>query len=353
MPMRRLLLSFFVLTAIGVGAHTSPPDSLSWLKKTIRGCSKIDTSYVEPQHYNFAAMIQLTHTYDIYQLKSSDGQSITLAPSPTMKVGPYFGWRWVFAGYTFDLHNLGSSNTAKQEWDLSIYAAQLGVDLFYRRTGNDYKIRDINLGNDKSSEKLEGMPFDGLNVGITGFNIYYIFNHQRFSYPAAFAQSTCQKISCDSWLAGIGYIHNSLEFDHEKLQRMVERYSEITEAKIDSGLMFNSVKYYDYSLTGGYAYNWVFAPNWLFCASASLGLGYKRLIGDAERQRGFRFSNINLDGIARLGLVYNNTKWYAGASAVFHGYTYRKPRFSANNAFGNLNIYVGFNFGERSQYKEK
>ena len=99
----------------------------------------------------------------------------------------------------------------------------------------------------------------------------------------------------------------------------------------------------------------MFARNWLFCASASLGLGYKRVRGDAdaERQKWFRFSNINFDGIARLGLVYNNKKWYGGASAVFHGYTYRKPRFSANNAFGNLNIYVGFNFGERSAYKDK
>lgn len=358
MCMRRLLLSFIVLVTFGVGAYSSPPDSLSWLRRTVRGFSKIDTSYVEPQHYNFAAMVQLTHTYDIYQLKSSNGQSITLAPSPTMKVGPYFGWRWIFAGYTIDLHNLGGSSTSKQEWDLSIYAAQIGVDLFYRRTGNDYKIRDINLGKEVPSEftdPLEGLEFDGLSVGITGFNIYYIFNHQRFSYPAAFAQSTCQKISCGSWLAGIGYTRNSLEFDHEKLQRMVERYSMIPSAEIDSGLMFNSVKYLDYSLTGGYAYNWVFARNWLFCASASLGLGYKRVRGDAdaERQKWFRFSNINFDGIARLGLVYNNKKWYGGASAVFHGYTYRKPRFSANNAFGNLNIYVGFNFGERSAYKDK
>jgi len=359
--MRRLLLTLCILVSLGLRAqeNTTPADSVGdsqgWLEKLVKGFSKVDENYVEPQHYNFSAMVQLTHTYDIYQLKSSTGQRLTLAPSPTMKVGPYFGWRWVFAGYTIDLKNLGTRITSKQEWDLSLYSATIGLDLFYRRTGNDYKIRDVRIGDDKNLKaRLEGVSFDGLSVGITGFNLYYIFNHRRFSYPAAFSQSTCQKISCGSWLAGIGYTHNSLEFDHEKLERLVEQYSSSTTTEqLDSGLMFNSVKYDDFSVTGGYAYNWVFAKNWLACASASLGLAYKRSVGDAEQKRGFRFNNFNLDGIGRFALVYNNMRWYAGASVVFHGYTYRKSRFSANNAFGSLNLYVGYNFGLRSEYKKK
>ena len=81
---------------------------------------QVDTSYVEPSHYDFSTMLSMTYTYDIYQLKSSSGQSITLAPEPTVKVGPYFGWRWIFLGYTFDLKNLGFDNTGKKEVDFSI-----------------------------------------------------------------------------------------------------------------------------------------------------------------------------------------------------------------------------------------
>ena len=29
------------------------------------------------------------------------------------------------------------------EFDLSLYSSKLGVDIFYRRTGNDYKIHKI------------------------------------------------------------------------------------------------------------------------------------------------------------------------------------------------------------------
>lgn len=347
-----ILLLLNLTTAVMAVTIGTEGDSISWLRRTIRGFSKVDTAYVEPEHYNFSAMVQMTQTYEIYRLKSSDGQSLTFAPSVTAKVGPYFGWRWVFAGYTFDL-NMGTGKSSKQEWDLSIYSAQIGVDLFYRRTGNDYKIRDVKLREGRLTETLEGLSFDGLSVGITGFNIYYIFNHQRFSYPAAFAQSGRQKRSCGSWMAGIGYIRNSLDFDHQKLQNLMSLYGGTKAEPLDSGLMFNSVRYYDISATGGYAYNWVFARNWLFCASAALGLGYKRSVGDAEQKRGFRFNNFNFDGIGRFALVYNNTRFYAGAGLVVHGYTYRKSRFSAHNAFGSLNIYVGYNFGLRSKYKKQ
>lgn len=330
---------------------------LSSFRKTIRGFSKIDTNYIEPQHYNYTVMLQSTSTYDIYRLRSDGGQSLTFAPDVVMKLGPYVGWRWFFLGYTFDLKNFGFGNKGqKREIEFSVYSSQIGVDLFYRRTGSDYKIRDANVGFGADPRQIEDVPFDGISVGVTGVNLYYIFNHRRFSYPAAFSQSTCQKLSCGSWIAGVGYTRNSISFDHEKLQDVFDVNYGKDVVKVDSGMMFNSVKYYDINVSGGYAYNWVFAKDWLFCASASMALAYKRSKGNTSNDsndRGFSFNNINVDGIGRFGLVYNNTKWYAGASAIVHSYNYRRSRFAANNIFGSLNIYIGCNFGLKDRYKKK
>lgn len=331
---------------------------LSKIRKTIRGFSSIDTNYIEPQHYNYTVMLQSTATYEVYTLKSNNGQQLTFAPDVIMKLGPFFGWRWFFLGYTFDLRNISfGGSKQKQELDFSIYSSQIGIDLFYRRTGRDYKIRDAQMGAGVDVSRLDGIPFGGLSVGITGFDIYYIFNHHRFSYPAAFSQSTCQKISCGSWIAGFGYMKNSLELDHNNLQSIVEK--NITPAntvKIDSGLMFNSVKYYDVNLSCGYAYNWVFAKNCLFCASGALSVAYKHSHGDTQEDDGgsdFDFDNVNLDGIGRFGIVYNNTRWYVGCSAIVRSYNYHKSRFSANNTFGSLNIYAGYNFGKKKKYRNK
>ena len=353
-----VLISHFLILSFS----QSPSDSagvqkkeMSWLRRTIRGFSYIDENYVEPQHYNWSVMIQGIYNYDFYRLSSTgdNRQTVTFAPSPTFKFGPYFGWRWLFAGYTFDINHVDVSNL-KQEFVFSIYAAQLGADIYYRRTGSDYKIRNVSLGKGMEKERFENLSFDGLSVGITGFNIYYIFNHHRFSYPAAFAQSTMQKISCGSWMAGFGYMRNSLELDYEKLQNTLQEATN-KKVELDSGLMFNSVKYYNVNASVGYAYNWVFARNCLFCSSLSLALAYKKSRGETadEDKTGFDINNFNVDGIGRFALVYNNNRWYAGASAIVRAYHYRKSRFAANNIFGNLNLYVGYNFGAREAYKKK
>ena len=335
-------------------AASSPRRQMSWLRRTIRGFSKIDTNYVEPQHYNWSVMAQGAYNYDYYRLTTKD-QSLTFSPAPTVKFGPYFGWRWIFLGYTIDLTAVDVTNKSrKQEIDFSIYSAQIGADLFYRRTGSDYKIRNMKIGGNKDFRDLEGRGFDGLSVGITGFNLYYIFNHHRFSYPAAFAQSTMQKISCGSFMAGFGYTTNSIEFDYAKMQSLIDEYAS-PQVKLDSGLMFNNVRYTDVNLSVGYAYNWVFARHCLFCASLSSALAYKKTRGEtsSEKERGINLNNFNVDAIGRFGLVFNNNRWYAGASAVVRAYNYRKAQFSANNVFGSLKIYMGYNFGARSRYKKK
>lgn len=337
-------------------AAVDKPHQLGIVRRTIRGFDRLEDDYIEPQHYEFTAMMQITRTYESFSI-GSNGQTLTLAPDGQTKVGPYFGWRWFFFGYTFDIKNLGfNSNGLRKEFDLCIYSSQIGVDLFYRRTGSDYKIRNAKLGFGIDGDILEGLPFAGVNVGITGVNAYYIFNHGRFSYPAAFSQSTCQKVSCGSWMAGAGYTKNTIEFDYAKLQESLSSRMGY-EVKIDSGMMFESIKYHDIMLSGGYAYNWVFAKNFLFCASFQLGLAYKTSYGDVadDQNRGFSFDfkNVNLDGIGRFGLVYNNTRWFAGMSAIFRTNRYRTSRFRANNIFGSLTAYVGYNFVLKKKYRKQ
>ena len=344
-----------------------------------REFSNINEQYIEPQHYNYTVMLQNTNTYEVYTLYGEDGQRISFAPDPSWRLGPYLGWRWVFLGYTVDLKhiNMKSDHSSKKEFNLSLYSSLLGVDLFWRQTGNDYHIQRMSLGDDVNTDALRKVSFDGFKGSIKGLNLYYIFNHRKFSYPAAYSQSTKQKLSAGSWMVGLGYTQHQLEVDWDKLSNIVDerlnqksrnqqnqksrtqlhQEGEIqTEAKIDSSLMFSKVRYSDYSATVGYGYNWVFAKNWLFNASLSVGLAYNHSRSDDPEQdkfnlKNFNFKNFNIDGVGRFGVVWNNDKWYAGISSVIHSYNYHKDHFSTNNSFGSLNIYVGVNFGKKREYK--
>ena len=321
------------------------------IKKFLSSFTRIDSSYIEPQQFNFAFMLQNTNTYELYRLKSEKNQSVTLAPNPSVKVGPFFGWRWIFLGYTFDISHL-NDNSGKQEFNLSLYSAQIGIDLFYKKTGNDYKIKNIDLGNKISSKNINNLEFNVFEASIKGFNLYYIFNHHKFSYPAAFSQSPIQRKSAGSMLIGIGVTNHSIGVDWDNMENLLKEKLNITnQAVLDSSIRFERIKYTDISLSCGYAYNWAFAHNWLLAGSLSLAIGYKHSKGNTNNTSGtntsFSLQNFNLDGIGRFGLVWNNKRWYAGSSAILHGYNYHKKQFSTNNIFGTLNIYAGVNFGRR------
>lgn len=330
----------------------------SWLRRVIRGFSKVDTNYIEPQKYNFTAMLQNTTSFEGYTLRNVNGESVRFAPRPSYKLGPYIGWRWVFLGYTIDLRHM--SGNARQGFDFSLYAPQVGIDMFYRKSGDNYRIDRVNFHNGFNNRAMRHVDFDGFESNEGGFNAYYIFNHNKFSYPAAYSQSTVQRRSAGSALAGFGYTRHSLSVDWESFFKLMdERMGDGTAAAVtDTTLRSADVKYRDISLSGGYAYNWVFAKNWLLDVSLQLALGYKQSSSDINNERvtkfrEFDFHNFNIDGVARTGLVWNNMRWYFGASAIFHTYNYRRKQFTSNTTFGNVNIYLGYNFGLKSQYKNK
>lgn len=328
-------------------------------KHGLHKLNEVDTTYIEPQKYIYAFMVQNTNTYEIYHIKSNLGYSVTFAPNISLRVGPYFGYRWVFIGYTVDVTHLHDEVNDRTDLNLSLYSNKLGLDLFYRKTGDGYFIRRAFFGDDFDSKPIKNVQFGGIRTSNKGFNAYYIFNHRKFSYPAAFSQSTVQRRSAGSPLIGLGYSTQSVSVDWKALDRLIEEKTghAIIAEKYDSTLNNSTFHYDDYFITAGYAYNWVFARNWLLDASLSACFSYKRTRSDVQRNRfslhDFTVKDLNVDASFRFAIVYNNMRWYSGMSIVTHGFRYRRDNFSATNMFGTLNVYVGFNFGNKNKKKKK
>ena len=324
--------------------------------KFLKSLNEIDTTYVTPNYYNFTAMVQQTCLINAYSIRGrsagSDKQQINFYSKPRLTLGPYIGWHWIFLGYNFDIARTYTSNKSTQ-FNLSVYSSAFGADLIYQKNNGDYTIGSVK-GFGKQNDKIyKDVKFDGLKTSIKSLNVYYIFNHKRFSYPAAFSQSTVQRRSCGSPMIGIGYTKHTLSIDWQKLNTTISNIlgSDVTDKYLDKNVISGKIKYTDVSISGGYGYNWVFARNWLFASSLSLALGYKHTTSDVKHEnfslRDFSIRNINIDGVGRFGIVWNNTKWYFGASTILHSYNYRKKQFSTNNFFGSLNIYIGFNFDRK------
>jgi len=322
----------------------------------IRAFDEYDTCYIEPNRYKWTAMMQGTTTYENLIIRDEGSQSkLSFSSKPGMAVGPYIGWGPIFLGYTVDVTTLGKEKRNKTELELSLYSNMLGADLFYRRTGSDFSLkRGSSIGNEIDMTPYYNKEIKGIRLSTTGVNAYYIVNHKHFSLPAAFSQSTVQRISSGSWKFGLSITKHSLKFDLNEVAKV------IPELKENNPFKSADMKYMDYSISAGYAYNWVFAHNWLLSIDMAPSIAYKRthrsLWYDEDAKTQFPIAtefiqrefvsrgNINFDLTGRFGIVWNNAHHYAGMSIVAHNFNYHYKDLSMHNTFFTLNLYAGLNF---------
>ncbi|MCG4683478.1 DUF4421 domain-containing protein [Bacteroides finegoldii] len=331
-----------------------PPPKPSAFKRAIKkfmNFSDFDTLYISPNRYNYALMATHFSNFEYYSVTSEfpQPQKLSFSPNPHNKIGLYFGWRWIFLGWSVDIDDIYRKTNRKNkgtEFDLSLYSSKLGVDIFYRRTGNNYKIHKIRGFYDEIPSDYSE-DFSGLKVDIKGLNLYYIFNNRKFSYPAAFSQSTNQRRNAGTFIAGFSISKHNLDFDYQQLPAYIQE-------RMNPGMKVNKIKYTNANISFGYAYNWVFARNCLACLSLTPAIAYKASDVDAETQEGKAwYSKFNLDFLLRAGVVYNNGKYFVGTSFVGKNYNYHRNNFSLDNGFGTLQVYVGFNFHLRKEYRKK
>lgn len=321
------------------------------VKRGVKRLQEVDTLYIQPNLYNYAAMVQNTNYWQKYRFTAEDNrgnhQQIEISPRSSFKIGPYFGWRWLFLGYTFDVGNIGKA-TQNTEFSLSLYSAKIGGDLVIIRNKSDFEIGNTKGFRGVNRNQLKGTPFNGLKAYSTMVNIYYIFNHRKFSYPAAYAQSTIQRISAGSFILGLRYDHHKIHFDYRQLPQSLLFTPGGNELLMDE-MKMDKIHYYNASLSFGYSYNWVIARNLLLNLSLTPAIGYKKTKGEPWEKDVLidDIKSFNIDFTSRAGLVWNNSKYYIGTSFINYIYGYNRGYFNLRNSISYLNFYVGFNFHQR------
>lgn len=321
------------------------------VRHAVRSLDRYDHDYIEPNHYEWTVMAQNTNFLQIVGIsaKGSDGnrRTIDFAPRPSYKIGPYIGWRWIFLGFTIDMSRPHRA-AKKTELNFSLYSSMIGGDFIFVRNSGDFTIRNVHGFDGVERTQFKGDPFSGLSTYTFSANAYYVFNHRRFSYPAAYNQSTIQKRSAGSFILGFRFDRQRINFDYEKLPEAL-RPEDIGDTRLD----FKRLAYRSYTLNAGYAYNWVPARNLLLAISLTPAIGYKHISG--ERVTGIKVFNsirtLSFDFIGRAGIVWNNGTYFGGASLVSQLYDYRRNNFSVVNSVNYLNFYAGMYFGMKKKYR--
>lgn len=348
----------------GVISSRTNPEGIpkkSWFKRTVENLAdvftpQLDTTYIEENPYNFQVMLQGNMTDDDFTVSSSDAFSMHLAPQKHYSITPFAGWRWLFFGYTFNI-NLLEIEKDKVNINTTIYTPAVFADVVIRNLGADYRLRSLNIDG-KDMHAADGMEVEGLDIDVLSANVQYALNNKRYSLQAAFNQNNKQLRSAGSLVFGLGYNCTKVSLNWDEFQKSLDKVTNNNpEYKLHSDReLYNNVTYKSIPFSVGYGYNWVFAKNWLAAGLVSGSLSYMWQKGEAKEDptlgdvfHDFDVSNFTIGGNARVGLIWTNTKWFAGGSYVFHTYHFHDRGIQMNNFFQKAYLYVGFNFWPRKR----
>ena len=135
--------------------------------------------------------------------------NLDVKPPVSSSIGLWAGYRGWGAGYSLSL-----SGNSGYNFDLNMVSTSYGINLSIKRFSFDkprnsfsYSEADgsvVNSGafDDEMMDKLLNSP---MKIGTVMFDAYWIFNKKRFSLLAAYDQSTIQRRSAGSLIAGLMY----------------------------------------------------------------------------------------------------------------------------------------------------
>lgn len=281
-----------------------------------------DTLYISRPEKRFLLRVRGNLSGNSIRYKNvQDGNDshahISTALRGTVSLG--FSYMGISAAYSINPTKISGSN---KDYELNVSASsnRYILDFSYQRSNTlsgdiTTKESSYHIGKELLTMKM---------INITGC---YIFNHRRFSYPAAFSQSYFQRRSAGSWLAGISFMGGS-----------VKTSEDAPEGSHDLHLKVRNI-----ALGGGYGYNLVYRK-WLFHLSAMptiIVYNYNNITMDGVRAKEYlHFPDLLIN--CRAAIVYNiSPRFFIGSNLVvnsstlgnFKHYTYQ-TKWRARATFG-------------------
>jgi len=203
------------------------------------------------------------------------------------------------------------------ELNVNYYGSRFSLDASYQRSSS--------LSGDVERNGPQRLEEGDVNMKVFNIAGYYVFNHRRFSFPAAFTQSYVHRRSAGSWLAGISYQGGTIKTTED----FRERHPEANDMRLSVGHL---------GIGGGYGYNLVLRKKWLLHLSLlPTFVVYNRnkitVNGESRHASGIRFNMLFNE---RAAIIYNySPRYFAGLNAVMNN-----SLFTDKNVIINQNKWV-------------
>lgn len=294
-----------------------------------------DTAYVEGTGYKFNIKLKTTTWTDNYVFALPENYEMRMRSDFCTSAGLWITYLAVSLGYDANVSKwFGGSSLVRKKFNFRFNSAILTADLYW--ITNDVGTTISKFG-DRSDLKDYNMRFTGINNSMFGVDAYHYINSKKYSSAAAFNYGKNQKRSQGSFFVGFSYYYQDFNFDFSHLP--AEIVNSLPDSWSENGYRY-VMKTHNYSIRGGYGYNWVFAKHWLLGVHESPILGLKH----GRMNSGSAKYSYSLYNRAMLSVVWSNRRWFAGiVGSVENGLVHDKSHSLLNGVY-NIEASLGWRF---------
>ncbi|WP_173971166.1 DUF4421 family protein [Flavobacterium bizetiae] len=279
---------------------------------------QIDTTYIKPFENKLSLRTYLSTKFILME-KEVDGKVKNFTPNTPMSLG--FGVSInntiINLSYGYGLNFMKDDDkgrTKALDFQIHNYGRKFIIDLFIQKYHGFYT-------SDDSDKNIKLYP--DLNIQQYGAFGQYVFNNKKFSYKAAFNQNERQLKSAGSFLLGGGVYFTKIGSDS----------SFVHKSK-------NSLRNFQFGVSGGYAYTWAINQRWFTSGSATMGvnLGTERINDFGKRK-----IEVYPTFFPRISVGYNKENWSLGLSyinnLIFSSFT---DNNTGNIGLASGNLQIGY-----------
>ena len=271
--------------------------------------SKADTAYAVRHPYRFGIKPKVGTSLGAFYFNwtPAAGQQekrFALIGRPIFKLGINVSYRYLTVGLQKNVsHLFDEMRSDDLEYTLTASGRKFGGDIVYNICSS-YTLQDRN----RREWEQEVGCFISKRLQANG---YFVFNHRRFSYPAAFTQSYRQKRSCGSVVVGMSYNYEELKLDTEALPEEVRTYVGASEYA-------HRLTMQNLNVNAGYAYNWVISRRWMVHGTLmpTVSVFKKSRLAFEEHTERLNVDKFNLGCIFRFSTLWDCNRRFGGFTAV-------------------------------------
>ena len=288
--------------------------------------------YVLGTGYRWKTRLVNENWTDSYALRIKHSDvTMRMLSNLNVNFGAYIQYMAVSVGYSLDMNTVfGGKKTDHTRFETNFNCALFNFDLYYYHNSGT-RIRQF-MG--YNNNRLINKDFPGVTANNFGVSIYYFFNNKKYSQGAAYNFSKYQQKTAGSFMAGFSYSNLDIDMNFNSLSPDLRPLYTYPSDK----LRFH---YYSYCILGGYGYNLVWHPNWVFNITVMPSIGANHCYEDSSEGSGTLLS-LNIHG--RTSLTYNYRSFFTSFIGKITGNWFTSSRTSLFNAIEYFNFNVGFRF---------